>query len=124
MRCLRSWLQCVSRLRSFHCHQIRSKKEKPLPFATRFAGISALVAIRQTQVQAVRVPELACIAIGRPEHENNLLTAACLDATELEILQGHAARVLNRAFVPQQLLDGTPDEFGMIAKFGGLFRVT
>jgi hypothetical protein len=38
MRCLRSGLQCVSRLRSFHCHQIRSKREKHLPFAARFAG--------------------------------------------------------------------------------------
>ena len=37
MRCLRSWLQCVSRLRSFHCHQVRSKRERHLPFAARFA---------------------------------------------------------------------------------------
>ena len=38
MRCLRSWLQCVSRLRSFHRHQVRSKRERHLPFAARFAG--------------------------------------------------------------------------------------
>jgi hypothetical protein len=38
MRCLRSWLQCVSRLRSFQCHQVRSKRERHLPFAARFAG--------------------------------------------------------------------------------------
>jgi hypothetical protein len=38
MPCLRSWLQCVSRLRSFHCHQVRSKMERHLPFAARFAG--------------------------------------------------------------------------------------
>jgi hypothetical protein len=38
MRCVSSWLQCVSRFRSFHCHQVRSKKEKHLPFATRFAS--------------------------------------------------------------------------------------
>jgi hypothetical protein len=38
MRCVRSWLQCVSRLRSFHCHQVRSKRERHLPFAARFAG--------------------------------------------------------------------------------------
>jgi putative transposase len=38
MRCLRSWLQYVSRPRSFHCPQVRSKKEKHLPFAARFAG--------------------------------------------------------------------------------------
>src|SRR6516165_1553501 len=38
------------------------------------------------QVKAVWILKLACIAIGRPEHENNLLTAACFDATELEIL--------------------------------------
>jgi hypothetical protein len=35
---LRSWLQCVSRLRSLHCHQVRSKRERHLPFAARFAG--------------------------------------------------------------------------------------
>jgi hypothetical protein len=38
MRCLRSRLQCVSRLRSLHCHQARSKRERHLPFAARFAG--------------------------------------------------------------------------------------
>ena len=38
MRCVRSWLQCVSRLRSFHCHQVRSKRERHLPVAARFAG--------------------------------------------------------------------------------------
>src|SRR4029077_15553618 len=38
MRCVRSWFQCVSRLRSFHCHQVRSKRERHLPFAARFAG--------------------------------------------------------------------------------------
>jgi hypothetical protein len=38
MPCLRSWLQCVSRLRSFHCYQVRSKRERHLPFAARFAG--------------------------------------------------------------------------------------
>jgi hypothetical protein len=36
--CLCSWLQCVSRLRSFRCHQVRSKRERHLPFAARFAG--------------------------------------------------------------------------------------
>jgi hypothetical protein len=35
---LRSWLQCVSRLRSFHCHQVRSKRERHLPFEAGFAG--------------------------------------------------------------------------------------
>jgi beta-lactamase regulating signal transducer with metallopeptidase domain len=38
MRCLRSWLQCVSRLQSFQCYQVRSKRERHLPFAARFAG--------------------------------------------------------------------------------------
>jgi hypothetical protein len=38
MRCLRSCLQCVSRLRSFHCHPVRSRRERHLPFAARFAG--------------------------------------------------------------------------------------
>ena|SRR5208283_4962832 len=37
-RCLRSWLRYVSRLRSFHCHQVRSKRERHLLFAARFAG--------------------------------------------------------------------------------------
>src|SRR2546429_5922017 len=45
-RSLRSWLQCVSRLRSFHCHQVRSKGERHLPFVARFAGNIALVSIR------------------------------------------------------------------------------
>src|SRR6516164_10137422 len=75
------------------------------------------------QVEAVWILKLACIAIGRPEHENNLLSAACFDATELEILRGYAARVLHRAFVTKQFLDGSPDEFGMITKLGGLLRV-
>jgi hypothetical protein len=48
MRCLRSWLQCVSRLRSFHCHQVRSKRERHLPSRRDLPVISALVAIRQT----------------------------------------------------------------------------
>ncbi len=38
IRYLRSWLQSVSRIRSFHCHQIGSKRERHLPFAARFAG--------------------------------------------------------------------------------------
>jgi hypothetical protein len=49
MPCVRSWLQCVSRLRSFHCHQVRSKRERHLPLAARFAGnIGPRIAIRQT----------------------------------------------------------------------------
>jgi hypothetical protein len=38
VRPLRSTVLCVSRLRSFHCHQVRSKRERHLPFAARFAG--------------------------------------------------------------------------------------
>src|SRR5580765_6225973 len=48
MRCVRSWLQCASRLRSFHCHQVRSKRERHLPSAGDLPVIAALVAIRQT----------------------------------------------------------------------------
>ena len=28
----------LSRIRSFHCHQVRSKRERHLPLAARFAG--------------------------------------------------------------------------------------
>src|SRR5215469_18835665 len=76
------------------------------------------------KVQNVWLPELARIAIGGPEHKNNLLALACLDATELEVLQDHTARVLNWAFVAQQFLDSGPDEFRVFAKLGGLLGMT
>ena len=76
------------------------------------------------QVETVGILELARIAIRRTEHENDLLTAASLDTAELEILEDHAARVLDRAFVTEQLLDGAPDEFGTLAELGGLFVMT
>ncbi len=38
IRYLRSCLQSVLRIRSFHCHQVRSKRERHLPFAAGFAG--------------------------------------------------------------------------------------
>jgi hypothetical protein len=51
MRCLRSWLRCVSQLRSFHCHQVRSKREGHLPFAARFAGdIRPRINSRETSI--------------------------------------------------------------------------
>ena len=56
MRCVRSWLQCVSRLRSFHCHQVRSKRERISLSRRDLPVISALVAIRQTQVGLAHAP--------------------------------------------------------------------
>jgi hypothetical protein len=51
MRCLLSWLQCVSRVRSFHCQQVRSKGERHLPFAARFVGNIGPVSIRQIHAE-------------------------------------------------------------------------
>ena len=56
---------------------------------------------RTFQVETVRIFKLTSIAIGGTKHENDLLTNADRDAAELEVLNDHAARVLNGAFVPQ-----------------------
>src|SRR5215472_1703807 len=80
--------------------------------------------VRTFQVETIRVFELTCIAIGRAEHENDLLTTSCFDSAELEILQDHSASVLDWAFVTQQLVDRAPDEFGLLPKPVGLLRVT
>ena len=53
MRCVRSRLQCVSRLRSFRCHQVRSKREGISLSRRDLPVISALVAIRHMQVVKV-----------------------------------------------------------------------
>jgi hypothetical protein len=50
IRCLRSWLQSVSRTRSFHCHQVRSESEAHLTFAARLPAKSAQISIRQIQL--------------------------------------------------------------------------
>jgi putative transposase len=53
MRCLRPWLQCVSRLRSFHCHQVRSKRERHLPFTARFVSIRQIQILEVTEIKSI-----------------------------------------------------------------------
>jgi hypothetical protein len=65
MRCVRSWLQCVSRLRSFHCHQVRSKRERHRPFAARFAGN---IGPRSNSPGTGKDPETAAALEGWPRH--------------------------------------------------------
>jgi hypothetical protein len=42
IRCLRSWLQSLSRIRSFHCHRMRSESEGQFTCAARLPVKSAL----------------------------------------------------------------------------------
>jgi hypothetical protein len=41
-RCLRSWSQSVSRIRSFHCHRMRPESESQFTCAARLPVKSAL----------------------------------------------------------------------------------
>jgi len=54
---------------SFPCHQVRSKRERHLTSAARFAGNISLVAIRQTQ--AVLKPHTKCQAKDKPVNVND-----------------------------------------------------
>ena len=48
MRYLRSWLQSVSRIRSFHCHRMRSEKREPVYLRSAIIGkFGSPVTIRQ-----------------------------------------------------------------------------
>src|SRR6516225_8938028 len=72
IRCLRSWLQRASRLRSFHCHRARPESETQPTFATRLS-VGSPVTIRQEQEDYPRdLLELETrFSIEAPNHWSN-----------------------------------------------------
>jgi len=60
MPCLRFWLQCVSRLRSFHCTR-SVQKGRGISLSRRdLSVVSALVLIRKIQVRTDLVHSVQC----------------------------------------------------------------
>jgi len=51
--------------------------------------------------ERVEIFELLRVAVGRAQHEYDLLSRACPETAQLELFKHHAPGILHRAFVAQ-----------------------